>query len=187
MEEAPQRIDLNSGEFTEMFVGAPTYRKTVTVRAWPAKPGQLVDTVLADGTRETRSHVAEAGDMIVHNFKGEEYVVSQEDFAKRYKETDSPGLYRSTGVCRILTNTTGHDVVINAPWGNEQFGEPNCVFAAEVDENGFPTDDRYIIGRSEFNLTYRSEPALLLQQQQTQAAMPQTPQLIESGSAGMGL
>lgn len=153
----PQRVDLSTEDFTTALRAAPVYRKKGVVSARDAQPGERIVTTLADGSEETISREAVAGDKIITNPGGEEYLIGGEKFAGRYEPTDEPGRFRATGRIRAVPNTTGTDVVVTAPWGEDQFGAANCVFATVIGADSEPTSDRYIIGRDEFTATYESE------------------------------
>lgn len=59
-------------------------------------------------------------------------------------------------MARAVDNPTGQDIQIMAPWGELQFGGPDCKIATVFDPdnpNGVGPD-RYIIGRQEFEDTY---------------------------------
>lgn len=111
-------------------------------------------TVLADGTAETVNTCNE-GDYIVTNQGGEQYVLASENFTKRYEPMED-GNYRAKGMCRAFPNPTGDDVSVTAPWGEEQHGGPDAMFAVAIDP-GNPSEvgnDRYLIGADEFRSTY---------------------------------
>lgn len=151
------KIDLSTDSYTAAFAAAPIYRKKGLVTARDAEAGERITTTLADGTKETTSRAAVAGDKVITNPGGEEYLIGGDKFATRYEPTDVPGQFRASGRIRAIPNTTGEEVEITAPWGEVQVGGPNCVFATAVETDGSPTADRYIIGRAEFTATYGIE------------------------------
>jgi hypothetical protein len=114
-----------------------------------------VRTTLADGTEET-VNVAEAGDVVVTNPGGEKYVLKPDNFAKRYEATEEEGVFRAKGMVRALPNPTGQPIEIMAPWGEKQFGNPDCMVATvfDPDQPELIGTDRYIIGAEEFRATY---------------------------------
>lgn len=151
---ANRHVDLSSDDYTERFAKAKVYVKSAVVQATRARGGERIETVLADGTPETVNTCNE-GDFIVTNPGGEQYVLTPENFAKRYEPGDD-GSYRAKGVCRAFQNPTGNNVSVTAPWGEEQHGDKDAMFAVAVDPDD-PThigSDRYIIGGDEFKSTY---------------------------------
>ncbi len=150
----PQHVDLSSDDYTERFKEAKVYIKSAVVQATRARGGERIETVLADGTSETVNTCNE-GDFIVTNPGGEQYVLASENFAKRYEPMED-GNYRAKGICRAFPNPTGGEVSVTAPWGEEQYGGPDAMFAVAVDPSD-PSEvgnDRYIIGADEFRSTY---------------------------------
>ena len=145
-------IDLQD-RFHSLVLGAATlYRKNVIIQARQVVETERVETVLANGLLETAREVP-AGHWVITNPGGEEYAVSDEKFRNRY-EPVGDGHYRAKGVIRAYQNPTGEDVEITAPWGEKQFGDAGCWFAAATDADLKATTDRYIIGGAEFHDTY---------------------------------
>ena len=62
---------------------APEYQKVGTIDARPAKPGELIITATTDG-KETEN-VAQAGDYVVVNPGGEEYILTPQKMQNRYQ------------------------------------------------------------------------------------------------------
>lgn len=154
----PERVSLTEDKaFSSKFETAPLWRKKAVVSARQTTTVESLKTVLADGTVETSRDAVPAGHWIITNPGGEEYAISPEKFEKLYEDTDEEGRFRAKGVIRAYQNPTGHPVTIIAPWGEVQYGDENCWFAAGTDENMNPTDDRYIIGGQEFKDTYGPE------------------------------
>lgn len=140
---------------TRRFATAPLYIKSVVVDARPAEPGEVVRTVLRDGTVETTRRAA-AGDIVITNPDGEQYAIAAETFAARY-EPAGDGRWRATDACRALVNPTGEPIIVLAPWGEQQHGGPDAMLAVAVDP-ATPDAigaDRYIIGAREFAATYQ--------------------------------
>lgn len=151
----PTKVDLNTPEADEAFAAAPVYEKFAVVQASQATQETPITTVLADGTVET-SNVAQPGDYIVTNPGGEQYVVEQEKFEARYEVTEDSGTFKAKGIVKAVANATGTPVTVIAPWGEEQHGNADCIYLAQYDPStGEISEDRYIIGRDEFNDTYR--------------------------------
>ncbi|WP_276962134.1 hypothetical protein, partial [Ferrimicrobium acidiphilum] len=59
--------------------------------------------------------------------------LAPENFAKRYESMED-GSYRAKGMCRAFPNPTGDDVSVTAPWGEEQHGGWDAMFAVAVDQ-----------------------------------------------------
>jgi hypothetical protein len=156
-EELKQTIelDLNTDEYTELLAGAPVYAKKGLVGAREATEQEEIKTTLADGTDET-VNIADPGDIIVTNPGGEQYVLKPDNFAKRYETTEEEGVFRAKGMARALQNPTGQSIEITAPWGEKQFGNPDCMVATVFDpeQPDVIGNDRYIIGAEEFRDTY---------------------------------
>lgn len=160
-----QKLDLSTEAWTQRLANAPIYAKKGMVAAEFVSEPTPVETVLADGTIET-SNVADPGDVIVTNPSGEKYVLKPENFAKRYGSTDDPDVFRAKGMARAVQNNTGSPVEIMAPWGEPQFGGPDCMIATVFDPEN-PEEigaDRYIIGRKEFEETYGLAEEVLTKQ-----------------------
>jgi PGDYG protein len=153
--KTPTKIDLLDPVYTEKFLNAPTYIKNTLVNANVAQSRVEIATTLEDGTVET-VNFAEPGDIIITNPGGERYVLKPGDFAKQYTVDESTGMYRSTDLVKIIQNSTGGPVEILAPWGDRQYGEPDCSFVAPHDPANPAAigSDRYIIGADELEATY---------------------------------
>lgn len=148
-------LDLSTSEWTATLAEAPVYAKKGMVEARILTEDEQLDTVLADGTVET-SRTVPAGEVVVTNPGGEKYAIEREKFDKRYDATAEEGVYRAKGMARAVDNPTGQDIQIMAPWGELQFGGPDCKIATVFDPEN-PDEvgpDRYIIGRQEFEDTY---------------------------------
>lgn len=148
-------LDVQSSDFTEKLQVAEIYAKKATVQAEFAHAGVPIETVLEDGTIETKN-VTKEGDVIITNPAGEQYIVRQEEFFRSYEATDEEGVYRSTDMIRAVPNDTGTDIEIMAPWGEKMRGDADCyiVSAVDLDKPHDVTTDRYIIGAAEFKQTY---------------------------------
>lgn len=150
-------LDVQSSDFTEKLQAAEIYAKKATVQAEFAHEGVPIETVLGDGTIETKN-VTKEGDVIITNPAGEQYIVHQEEFFRSYAATDEEGIYRSTDMIRAVPNDTGKDIEIMAPWGEKMRGDADCYIVSPVDfDNPHQVSaDRYIVGREEFEQTYGS-------------------------------
>ncbi len=78
------------------------FEKFTQIKARPARQGEMIETITADG-KETMNQ-AQEGDFVVSNLggSGEEYILSGDKLAKRYKEVGN-GIYQATGECRGIT------------------------------------------------------------------------------------
>lgn len=150
-----QELDLSTEEMTRRFAEAPVFAKKGMVKARVATEREEITTTLADGAVET-VNTAEEGDVVVTNPGGEKYVLKPEKFAGRYEVTEEEGVFRAKGEVHAFENTTGEAVAVLAPWGEEQYGDPDCMLATVFDPEN-PDEigtDRYIIARDEFLATY---------------------------------
>lgn len=160
--DSPVRLDLSSETVTSRLAEAPIFEKTAMVQAEQVQEEREVRTVLKDGTEET-VNIAKPGDYIVTNPGGEQYVMSQENFDKRYAAYEGSGwgnepsnTYQAKGSVRAIQNPTGQPITITAPWGEEQHGDERCYVVSAYDPNkpNEVSGDRYIIGYDEFHETY---------------------------------
>lgn len=148
-----ERVDLSTDEWAPRLADAPIYKKVAAVHAEIAQGGEVIQTVLADGTVET-TNTAEPGDAIVTNPGGEKYIIKAHKFGTLYDPTDEEGVYKAKGKIRAIPNPTGQPIRIMKSWG-EQIGDENAFIAATYDaENPDVVSDIRIIGRDEFNATY---------------------------------
>lgn len=142
-------VDLTGVDLSE----APVYQKCVTVQARPSVFGEHLETILADGTVETVRELG-IGQMVVTNPGGEQYAVPVDTFHERYMWNGTA--YQSTGRIRAVRNPWCRPIVVDAPWGELQFGGEDCWVAATLD-GGDMSPDRYLIGAGEFADTYRED------------------------------
>lgn len=79
------------------------------------------------------------------------YSIQDEIFQKRYERTDQPGVYRASGMARIIKNDVGAPVEIDAPWGGTQEGTGECYFAVTYDPNkpNEISSDRYLLSQND--------------------------------------
>ena len=125
--------------------------KSIQVRK--AKPGEVVKTILANGTEETEGRIAEEGDFVVKNLAGpEQWIMKPNVLAKKYVETDKPGIFKPKGG-PMLAAELQESIEFKPPmWGGD---------VQRINAGGFllmdPTnnDDIYGIGREEFFDTYK--------------------------------
>lgn len=161
--------DLTSADYAARFRSseATVHRKTARVKAWLLTQETPLATVLADGTRET-DRLAPAGHWVVENPGGEQYAVDPAGFEARYDATPEPGVFQAKGRIRVIENTTGGPVRIDAPWGEPQYGAADCRFACTVRADGsLNLAEPYIIGRTELAQTYAEEPKRITSDRET--------------------
>lgn len=126
------------------------------VPARPATEGEIVQCVLQSGHKET-SYVAKATDMVVTQPRGEITVHDPKSFAAGFEATDQEGMYRATGVSRIIKNDTGYSIATMTPWGSIQTGGPDCNIVMRMHNGDIktPTVDTYLLGNEEKKEYYK--------------------------------
>ena len=137
------------------------YRKNGEFRATRVSVATPVETILADGRKETRN-IAAPGDFVVAGPGGERYVVKPEVFAARYERKRGAGdVYLARGEIIAVANPLGRPICFWASWGEAQTGAADCMIADMFDPATRKRAGRpYIIGRAEFEKTYsRVRPA----------------------------
>lgn len=153
-EEVYKEVNRHDPIIMEGIKEAPVYKKKGTVNAQVAEGGERIETVLADGTKETQN-TAEKGDFIITNPGGEKYIVKPETFNKRYALSQEDGVYEAKGYCKAIPNPFQEDVKIEASWGETQTGDSECMFADTYDpETKTLGGEPYIIERDAFEKTY---------------------------------
>ncbi|MDW8229620.1 MAG: hypothetical protein RMJ33_07260 [Saprospiraceae bacterium] len=137
------------------------YRKTTRVFARPAREGETVNTVTADGLETV--NVAKPGDWLVRNQTeaGEAYLLPEQKFAQRYQYLRPAegewAEYQSIGHIRALELTPERLQTLQLPAEFEfiaAWGSP--MLARRGDFLACPEDFRevYRIARAEFEQTY---------------------------------
>ncbi len=136
-------------------------QKTRTVDARPAKPGEVVVTIIKDEGVETRSKPAESGDYVVRNrcpdTGNEEYLVKAPQFAQRYTShgaaaADGWAPFKPSGQPMeylILPKGEGPYSFI-APWGEEMVAYAGDAILRNPAEH----KDVYRVAASSFACTY---------------------------------
>lgn len=142
------KIDMQDPDISARFAKAPIYRKHVVVEIREVPVGTKVVTTLANGHHETTFVADEDRRWVVTNPGGERYLINAEKVEGRYDHLGGTR-YAARGRVRAFANPYGHNVTIDAPWGTEQHGDRNVVFAEGVIDG-----DRYFIGNDEFLATY---------------------------------
>ena len=137
-------------------------RKTKPVDARPARPGEIVVTVIKGEGVETRSKPAEPGDWVVRNrcpaTGNERYLVKAAKFPSRYGEpqglADAEGWreFRPRGTDMRYFIVTGADGAFSftAPWGEAMVARPgDAIVQTPGDEK-----DTYRVAADSFACTY---------------------------------
>lgn len=150
-----ERLDLSEQVWTDRLAEASIYVKTVLVDIHRVRPGTEITTTLADGRVETKN-VAGLNHVVITNPGGEQQIVSTGKAMQRYDPTEIPGVFRAKGMVRAIDNPTGRPIVIQAPWGELQYGDERCKIVSLVSPSHphVIDEDRYIIGGDEFTNTY---------------------------------
>jgi hypothetical protein len=125
------------------------FEKFTQIKARIARPGEMIETITADG-KETMNQ-AQQGDFVVSNLggSGEEYILSGDKLAKRYKEVGD-GIYQATGECRGVVYS-GPETSFQASWGQPMVLKPGDMIVTPLPQKG----EVYRIARQEFELTYK--------------------------------
>jgi hypothetical protein len=128
----------------------------------PARPGEVVVTVIAGEGKETQSRPAEKGDWVVRNrckaTGNEEYVVAAARFRDRYQgtgkaaEEDGWREYRPVGkVMRFFVLKPDHgEFVFTAPWGERMVAKPGDAIVQDPGN----TEDTYRVAAASFACSY---------------------------------
>jgi hypothetical protein len=141
---------------------AGTARKTKPVDARPAKPGEVVVTVIAGEGEESRSKPAEAGDWVVRNrcpeTGNEQYLVKADRFAARYgepqSEADAQGWRsftpRGEPVRHFIVPESSGEFSFMAPWGEPMVARPGDAIVQDPKNE----KDIYRVAAASFACTY---------------------------------
>lgn len=137
-------------------------RKTMPVDARPARPGEIVVTLISGEGEETRSKPAEEGDWVVRNrcaeTGDEEILVKASKFAARYGEPQSKSdpqgwrEFRPKGIeveYFIVPPALGA-FSFNAPWGEPMVAKPGDAIVQTPDDSS----DTYRVAAAAFRCTY---------------------------------
>jgi hypothetical protein len=136
-------------------------RKTMPVDARPARPGEVVITVIAGEGEETRSSPAKPGDMVVRNrcpaTGNEEILVEAAKFAQRYEGPTGPAdaswqPYRPRGVEMryLVVREADGSFTFTAPWGEPMVARPGDAIVRSAEDPA----DTYRIAAAAFACTY---------------------------------
>ena len=137
-------------------------RKTRLVDVRPARPGEVVVTVIAGEGKETQSRPAEKGDWVVRNrcdqTGNEQYLVAAAKFGERYRVTGKPvgpdGWQEARPVGKLMrffrvTPAQGR-FTFTAPWGEKMVAAPGDAIVQDPADLG----DVYRVAASSFECTY---------------------------------
>ena len=139
-----------------------TARKTRPVDARPAKPGEVVVTVIRDEGKETQSRPAAEGDWVVRNrcpeTGDEEYLVGAEKFRDKYRRTDAPASsggwqeFRPVGndVRFVILSPEAGSFRFKAPWGEWMVARPGDALVQDPQDE----KDIYRVAKASFACTY---------------------------------
>jgi hypothetical protein len=142
--------------------GAGLARKTKPVDVRPAKPGEVVVTMIKGEGKETQSPPAKSGDMVVRNrcpeTGNEEILISAATFSQRYEgPTGAAGAdgwlpYRPRGVEMRFVVVTDQDgsFSFTAPWGERMVAHPGDLIV----QNPGNAKDTYRVAKAAFACTY---------------------------------
>lgn len=124
------------------------YAKTARIQAVQAKGGEEIQTVMKNGHVET-NNTANAGDWIVTNPDGEQYIVQQAVFEKKYVAAPElgAGWFKPKGVPQKFVQIN-EDMTVRASWGEEQHLRKGAYL------NISNPDDIYGVAEKEFHNTY---------------------------------
>jgi hypothetical protein len=141
-------------------------RKTKPVDARPARPGEVVVTVIKGEGVETRSKPAEAGDWVVRNrcpaTGNERYLVKATKFPSRYGEPQGPAdpegwrefHPKGTDMRYFILTGAGGAFSFTAPWGEATVAKPgDAIVQTPGDEK-----DTYRVAAESFVCTYEVVP-----------------------------
>jgi hypothetical protein len=137
-------------------------KKTMPVDARPAKPGEVIVTVIAGEGKETQSRPAEKGDWVVRNrceaTGHEQYLVAADKFEERYQRTGQPAgkdgwqEHRPLGKvmhCLVLKPEHG-EFAFTAPWGERMVAKPGDAIVQDPEDPA----DTYRVAAAAFACTY---------------------------------
>ena len=142
--------------------GAGLARKSKPVDVRPAKPGEIIVTMIKGEGKETQSPPAKPGDMVVRNrcpeTGNEQFLVPAASFVERYEgpmgAPDADGWlpYRPRGVQIRFVMVTEQDGSFNfiAPWGERMIARPGDAIVQDLNN----PKDTYRVAKAAFTCTY---------------------------------
>jgi hypothetical protein len=137
-------------------------RKTKAVDVRPARPGEIVVTIIAGEDKETQSPPAEHGDLVVRNrcpaTGNEEILVKAAKFAERYVGPINPAdgagwsMYRPRGneMRYFIVRSNDGTFAFQAPWGEPMIARPGDAIVQDPKN----PKDTYRIAAAAFECTY---------------------------------
>ena len=142
--------------------GAGLAHKTKPVDVRPAKPGEVIVTMIRGEGEETQSPPAKNGDMVVRNrcpeTGNEELLVAAESFSGRYEGPISSGTgdgwlpYRPLGIQMrfVVVAEQDGEFAFVAPWGERMVARPGDLIVQDPNN----TKDTYRVAKAAFACTY---------------------------------
>lgn len=137
-------------------------RKTKPVDVRPARPGEIVVTIITGEGKETQSPPAQNGDMVVRNrcpeTGNEEILVTAAKFQERYEGPTGPAdadgyrAYRPRGgeMLYFIVRDVEGSFTFEAPWGEPMIARPGDAIVRNPND----TKDTYRIAAAAFACTY---------------------------------
>jgi hypothetical protein len=142
--------------------GAGLARKSKPVDVRPAKPEEIIVTMIKGEGKETQSPPAKSGDMVVRNrcpeTGNEQILVRAATFAQRYEGPVGPPdrdgwlPYRPRGVQMRFVVVSEHDGSFDfiAPWGERMVARPGDSIVQDLNNR----KDIYRVAKAAFACTY---------------------------------
>lgn len=147
-------VDLRTPEILEALRTAVICGKTGTVEARRANPGDVLDTEV-EGVIEVDDAVAREGDWQITNPDGSKYFLPDAKFSKKYRPSETEGVYEAVGFARAIQNPFGKRISITLDTGATEYGDADCYILDSCDAKGENMEGHpYIIARSSFDKTY---------------------------------
>jgi hypothetical protein len=137
-------------------------RKTKLVDGRPARPGEIIVTVIKGEGKETQSPPAEAGDVVIRNrcpeTGNEQYLVKAAKLSSRYEgplaaaNTGGWRPYRPRGIEMRFFIVGEHEgtFTFTAPWGEQMVARPSDAIV----RNPADPEDIYRVAAAAFGCTY---------------------------------
>ena len=149
------RIDLFSLEITAAFEVATIFAKVERATARQAIPGEVIESIQADGHKQTSRTAKEDEVVLTYESSGEQVIQPVDIFASRWEPSDEEGVFRAKGLSRIIPNPTDGDFITETDWGVQE-NKADYLLACVYDpENpNAISDDRYAIAREVFEQTF---------------------------------
>jgi hypothetical protein len=144
--------------------GSGLARKSKPVDVRPAKPAEVIITMIKGEGKETQSPPAKPGDMVVRNrcpeTGNEQILVAAASFAQRYEgpigavDADGWSPYRPRGIQMRFVVVTEQDGSFNfiAPWGERMVARPGDAIVQDPNN----AKDTYRIAKAAFACTYEA-------------------------------